>query len=122
MEAEELNDPMAVGLLSRQGVVQRTQLVAKLVEVLPPAGGANWLYIARSQRVLRRSAAFPDACDGGWPAIRCCHDRSSVVQRSGGGQVIYSRTQFNYFLSSTMRRRAVELLFGQTNIIRESAS
>jgi hypothetical protein len=35
---------------------------------------------ARNRRAIRRSAVFADACVRRWPAIRCCHDRSSVVK------------------------------------------
>jgi hypothetical protein len=98
--------------LCRQGVVKRTHLVSKLVEQLPPSHGGIWLYIARNHGAIRRNAAFVDACVGGSLAIRCCHDGSSVILRSGGRLVIYACILYNSFLSSTMRHCAIEFLFG----------
>ena len=68
VKTEELNDPMAVGLLRRQGVVERTHLVAKLVEEFPVLSDADRLHNARKWPVIRRIAAFADACIGGWLA------------------------------------------------------
>ena len=54
MEMQELNDPMAVGLLRRQGVVQGSHLVAKLIQQL--LASAPWIrtLIAFNSRTIRR--------------------------------------------------------------------
>jgi hypothetical protein len=70
MEAQELDNEVAIGLFGCHSAVQRAHLVAKPIEqLLAPAAGVR-LCIARKRRTIRRCAVFPEACESAWSAIK----------------------------------------------------
>ena len=58
MEMQELDNPMTVGLLRRDGIVQRTHLVGKLIKQLLASVAWIRLCIARNRHAIRRRAVF----------------------------------------------------------------